>query len=297
LQNNPFDVHATMSLAELDIEVGTGEAYRTAEKRLTAMLEWMPENADGWVNLGVVHRASGRTSKAIEAYRQALSQDPRHATAALNLAVIYEELGETAKAAPLFARAAESGLESIAELSAVHDFYAAKGRTLRLVDLWDEFLGRHPDSVDGQAFRAWSRALAGDLTQAKLDAEVLCSAPLAPPLAQATLAFIALIEQQYSGAARQTDLLCATGPPGADARQRLMRRLEMLGQQRPGLAWTYCLASELLIADGQPESARLGVELCDQRCMDRECRERVTSLRARLSGAPASPTAPSGDTP
>ena len=297
LRNNPFDVRATMNLADLDIQVGTSAAYRTAEKRLAAMLEWMPENADGWVNLGVVHRASGSTSKAIEAYRRALSQDPRHAAAALNLAVVYEELGETGEASPLFARAVESGLESIAELSTVHDFYVARGRTQQLATLWDEFLTRHPDSADGHAFRAWSRALAGHLPQARLDADTLCSTPPVPPLARATLAFIALIEGQYLRAARQTDLLCAMGPPGTDARQRLLGRLEVFSQQRPGSAWTYCLASELLIAEGQLEGAQLGVELCDQRCQEQQCRERVTSLRARLPGAPSSSTAPSPDTP
>jgi tetratricopeptide (TPR) repeat protein len=256
----------------------------------------MPENANAWVNLGVVRSALGRRSEAIEAYRRALSHDPRHATAALNLAVIHEDGGETHKAAVLFARAVECGLESVEEVSAVHDFYVAKDMAKQAVDLWSEFLARYPDSVGARAFRAWSRALAGDVERARLEATWLCSTEPVPSLARATLAFAALVEEQYPIAVEQTDALCATGGQGADARQRFLRRLEMFGHRKPGMAWTYCLAAELLIADGQLDGARIGVDLCAQRCAELDCRDRVKSLRARLAGAPTT-TAPLPDTP
>ena len=296
LRNNPYDVPAAMNLAELDIEDGTPEAFRATAERLVAMLEWMPENADAWVNLGVVHSALGRTSEAIDAYGRALAQDPRHATAALNLAMIHQAVGETDKAAALFVRAAECGLGSVQEVGAVHDFYVANSMAPRAVDLWDEFLARYPDSVDARAFRAWSRALAGDVPRARLEATKLCTNESTPPLAHATLGFAALVEEQYPIAVEQTDALCATGEQGTDARQRFLRRLEMFGHRKPGVAWTYCLAAELLVADGQLDGARIGADLCAQLCSEPGCRDRVTSLRARLSGAPST-TAPPPDTP
>ncbi|MBU0719566.1 MAG: tetratricopeptide repeat protein, partial [Planctomycetes bacterium] len=116
LRNNPYDVPATMGLTELNLETGTKEAYQDAARRLGTMLEWMPENAAAWVNLGVVRKALGQTGPAIRAYREALVHDPQHLTAALNLAMLYEGLGDSARAAPLFERAAVLGVGSVEEM-------------------------------------------------------------------------------------------------------------------------------------------------------------------------------------
>ena len=67
--------------------------------------------------------------------------------------------------------------------------------------------------------------------------------------------------------------------------QRLLHALRILGSERPDIAWTYCLASELLIVERQVDQARLGAELCAQLCEDPSCRNRVQSLQERLSGA------------
>ena len=297
VENNEYAVLATQGLAELDIEMGTKEAYRAAAQRLVGMLEWMPENADAWANLGVARRALGRTGEAIEAYRRALEEDPRHATAALNLAVLYQGSGDIQRAAWLYEQAAEFGLESVVEVSAVHDFYVAQGAAERAVALWDEFLVRFPKSVGAQAFRAWSRVLAGDLKRGTTEARQLVESPFPHPLGAATLALAALLEEEYAVAMDRGDQLCASGPPGAEARQRLLHALQALGSGRPDIAWTYCLASEVLIAENQMDRARMGAELCAQLCEEPSCGGRVRSLQERLSGASGATGETPPDTP
>ena len=163
--------------------------------------------------------------------------------------------------------------------------------------LWDEFLVRFPDSVSAQAFRAWSGVLAGDLKRGTTEARRLVESSSPHPLGVATLALAALLEEEYAVAMDRGDQLCAGGPPGAKARQRLLHALQALGSARPDIAWTYCLASELLIAESQVDQARLGAELCAQLCSEPSCRDRVKSLQERLSGASGATGETPPDTP
>ena len=289
LVNNSYDVKAAMGIAELDIEEGTVESYRAAEERLTTLLEWMPENSAAWVNLGVARHGLGRTSGAIEAYRRALTKDPAQATAALNLAMMYYETGDVRRAGPLFERAAANGLESFEEVLAVHDFLAAQGAPARAVTLWTDYLLRFPDSIEGRAFAVWSRAMAGEVERATVEAAVLDQRHSALPITTATQAFLALVTGRYEVAVAKTETLCNRGAEGADARERLLRALASVVAGRPDLPWTYCLAARLWLADGQLDNARAFIDLCDRECHDPPCRECVETLRARLPQTPEQP--------
>jgi tetratricopeptide (TPR) repeat protein len=86
LANNPYDVSAVLALVELDIELGTRDAYSAAELRLLNLLRELPEDASLRINLGVVRYVLGRIDQAIDAYTQVLRRDPDNFTAALNLA-------------------------------------------------------------------------------------------------------------------------------------------------------------------------------------------------------------------
>jgi tetratricopeptide (TPR) repeat protein len=282
LENNPYDVVATLGLAELDIESGTRESYQHAERRLIELLDWMPENTTARVNLGVAYAALGRTPEAVSAYERVLEQDPNELTATLNLAQLFQSVGDVARAWPLFERAATSALESIDQALAVHDFFIVQGAGRRAVRLWADFLERFPASTDARMFAAWSRALAGDSAQARAEAKSLIDEGHETALATATIAYASFMEGEYDSASAKTLALCAAGDSGADARRRLLRALELFDQQHPDVPWTYCLAAQLLITDGQPDAARVFADLCEQHCTDPACHDHARSLRARL---------------
>jgi tetratricopeptide (TPR) repeat protein len=86
LVNNPYEVPAVLALSELDIALGTRDAFLAAERRLLNLLQDLPDDARLRINLGVVRYHLGRIDEAIDAYRQVLRRDHNHVTAALNLA-------------------------------------------------------------------------------------------------------------------------------------------------------------------------------------------------------------------
>ncbi|UCE59985.1 MAG: tetratricopeptide repeat protein [Phycisphaerales bacterium] len=283
LRNNPFEVPATLGLAELDIEAGTPPALRSAERRILGLLEWTPQHAGAWVNLGVTYHALGQTAEAIRSYARALEFDPDNARAALNLAQIYYSADDVPRAQRLFDLAASVGLETIEEVIAVHDFYVLQQVPHQAVQLWIEFLTRIPDSHEARSFLAWSRALIDDLPQAKSEVSILTRTANGSPLAFATLAFIALAEEHYDIAFARTEELCALADQGADARQRLLRALGAVVQQRPDEAWAFCLAGRLWMADDQLDSARAFIDLCSRQCKGDACARQVQSLGAQLA--------------
>ncbi len=282
LANNKYEVPSAMGLAGLDIELGTRESYLSAERRLLALLDWMPENTDALTNLGVVRRALGHTREAIEAYKEALEREPGHVTAALNLAQIYYRSGAIERALPLFDQAVGGGLESLDQAKDAHDFYMAQGLADRSVSLWEGFCERFPDVVEGREFLTWSRALAGDFQGAKSEAAVLLEARKESPLALATLTYVDLAQGRYEDATTRAEALCKPGEKAAAARRRLLGALDRFDQKHPDIAWTFCLAARLLIADGDSQGAELFLGLCEQRCRDLACREQVRSLASQV---------------
>ncbi len=290
LTNNPYDVAATMGLAELDIQEGTRESYRSAERLLIDLLGWMPENTDALTNLGVVHRVLGHTSEAVEAYIGVLERNPNHVTAALNLAQIYYSTGDIGRAFPFFERVAASGPESLQQAIDVHDFFVAQGIVDRCVSLWERFLARFPGSADGRSFLSWSCALADDLQRARTEAKALVDGRSESPLPTATLAYLDLVEGRYTDATARIEVLCEMGEKGAAVRRRLRGALERYDQRQPDVPWTFCLAARLLIADGNLEGAELFLGLCNERCTNPACHEQVRVLRTQLQNSKSTPS-------
>jgi len=285
LANNRYEVPAVMGLAELDIQEGTESSLAAAERRLLRLLDWMPENAVAWANLGVARVALGRTGEAIEAYSEALRRSPDHVTAAVNLAQLYHRAGDTQRARTLFQRAVTIGLESIDQATVVHDFYVSQGDAGRAVALWEEVSRLNPDSTVAREFLAWSYALADDVQRAEPLCNQMTRERPSSPLVLATLTYSDLLQARYDAATNRVGLLCSTGADGADARQRLLGALERFDRKHPDLPWTFCLAAQLLIADGQLPGAELSVRLCEDRCSDEACREHVRRLRSVMDSA------------
>ncbi|MFQ5591835.1 MAG: tetratricopeptide repeat protein [Phycisphaerae bacterium] len=288
LQNNPYEVPATLGLAESAIETGTREGYLRAERDLLRLLEWMPENVKARVNLGIVYNILGRTQEAITTYQEALKYDARSATAALNLAALYFTTGDLNRAAYWYEWAASMRLTSIEQLAAVHDFFVSQQAPERAVALWSELTTRVPESADGRAYLAWARALAGEVEQARSEAEAVAQEDArAFPIALCTLAYSALAQGRFEAAAENTEALCELGGQGAAARHRLLGGLAAVVRDRPDDPWSFCLAGRIYECDQQDDNALPFIDLCDNNCHDEACKDYVRTLRQRLKRAPA----------
>ena len=285
LANNPYEVPAALGLAELDIELGTDAALSAAQERLAALLAWMPENTTARTNLGVIHAAHGRLADAVDVYESVLERDPNNATATINLAQIYQRGGRLDRAGPLFARSV-SLVESVDQAVSIHDFYIGQRQPDRAVALWSDFLRRFPTADTARRFLEWSYALAGDMDHGQMMVPEGSLPPDLLSLAVATRTYVALFEKRYADATSLADRLGAFGVVGSDARRRLLRALQWLDEQEPNVPWTFCIAAQLLLADGRIEAANVSVDLCDQHCADIDCRERIRTLRETLGTRP-----------
>ena len=79
--------------------------YADADKWLTKMLEWTPNDSDGWYNLGRTKYNENRFAEAIIAFQQCLKLDPRNVKAEDNLGLSFAGLGRNEEAAAAYRQA------------------------------------------------------------------------------------------------------------------------------------------------------------------------------------------------
>jgi Flp pilus assembly protein TadD len=73
-------------------------SYADADKWLTKMLEWTPNDADGWYLLGRTKYNENRFSEAVGAFQRSLKLDPRNVKTEDNLGLSYAGLGRNEEA-------------------------------------------------------------------------------------------------------------------------------------------------------------------------------------------------------
>jgi len=73
-------------------------SYADADKWLTKMLEWTPNDADGWYLLGRTKYNENRFAEAISAFQRSLKLDPRNVKTEDNLGLSYAGLGRNDEA-------------------------------------------------------------------------------------------------------------------------------------------------------------------------------------------------------
>jgi tetratricopeptide (TPR) repeat protein len=80
-------------------------AYADADKWLTKMLEWTPNDADGWYLLGRTKYNENRFAEAVSAFQQSLKLEPRNVKAEDNLGLSYAGLGRNEEATAAYQQA------------------------------------------------------------------------------------------------------------------------------------------------------------------------------------------------
>jgi len=79
--------------------------YLDADKWLTKMLEWAPNDSDGWYHLGRTKYTENRFAEGISAFQQCLKLDPKNVKAEDNLGLSFAGLGRNDEAAAAYQQA------------------------------------------------------------------------------------------------------------------------------------------------------------------------------------------------
>src|SRR6267378_2450374 len=80
-------------------------SYADADKWLTKMLEWTPNDPDGWYLLGRTKYNENRFAEAISAFQRSLKLDPRNVKTEDNLGLSYAGLGRNEEAIAAYQQA------------------------------------------------------------------------------------------------------------------------------------------------------------------------------------------------
>lgn len=234
LKNNPYEVSASIALADLDFREGNAAG---SKQRLLELLAWMPENA----------------------------------SARFNLALLYESTGRLKEAAEQFSIAAGFGMETMEQAVLAHDFFERIDDSGAAISLWESYLSSHPADAAARAYLAWSYFAAGNTVESRRQIAMIGPAARDLSMAQATVALFALDDGRDDMVRFMAERLVASGD--APTRKRLLRALERYDARKPGVAWTYYLTSALLRADGQPEAAEAFLELFTKNCATPACND------------------------
>lgn len=79
--------------------------YLDADKWLTKMLQWAPNDSDGWYHLGRTKYSENRFAEGISAFQQCLELDPKNVKAEDNLGLSFAGLGRNDEAAAAYQQA------------------------------------------------------------------------------------------------------------------------------------------------------------------------------------------------
>ena len=89
--------------------------YPDADKWLTKMLQWAPNDSDGWYNLGRTKYNENRFAEAISAFQQCLKLDPKNVKAEDNLGLSFAGLGRNEEATAAYRQAIAWQEESLSK--------------------------------------------------------------------------------------------------------------------------------------------------------------------------------------
>lgn len=169
LINNAYEVNAVLGLVELDLADGSREALSRAKRRLRDVLKLVRDHAPAKVSLGVVLFKLGRKEDAMNAYLDALRDEPGNPVAATNLAqlalagddalssAITETLCDQREAIPSAAAACayarllrdhhEAALDAARVLTGGGENSEARGLLLAAIERFDQTHSDNPWSI------------------------------------------------------------------------------------------------------------------------------------------------------
>ncbi|MFQ5490212.1 MAG: tetratricopeptide repeat protein [Phycisphaerae bacterium] len=275
LELNDFDPVCVMALAEMEMAEGD---YATAIDRFERLLSWQPENTVARTNLGVCYVEVGRTSEAMSAYDEVLRRRPGSVTARLNLAALKAGMGDATGAVALLAEGLRQAPTDRRLLVAAHDLLASLGRLRESARYWAAALKVEPQAADLAAWYAWTCALAKQWPAGRTAIGAALKEDPGQSLALAARVLAELADENPEAARVALDRMLAGLMHPPDVARRLRDAVVALGQADPEKPWPYYFAARLLMAEGQMDQAKLGVEEFVRRCDDPAWQQRATDL-------------------
>ncbi|MBC7162892.1 MAG: serine protease [Immundisolibacter sp.] len=138
------------SMAWYSLGFAYGQAGQTTKaiEAFQQALRINPEQAEAWNNLGVVYRQAGQTAKAIEAFQQALRINPEHAKAWNNLGVAYRNAGQTTKEIEAYQQALRINPEQAEAWNDLGIAYGQAGQTTKAIEAFQQALRINPEQAE-----------------------------------------------------------------------------------------------------------------------------------------------------
>ncbi len=146
IQQNPQNIAAI--LGRTSSLIGLGDARKAADTARMAT-EIAPERTDGWILLGdaYVHETHQDYPRAIEAYKKALSMEPKNLQLALSLAKAYNHKKDNERAAVVLEEARKHHARNPELLVKLAESYFVLRKLDRAKELIDIALDLQPEDV------------------------------------------------------------------------------------------------------------------------------------------------------
>ena len=130
-----------------------GEAYGQLKQTTKAIeayqqaLRINPEFAEAWDGLGDAYAQAGQTATAIEAYHQALRINPEYGEAWYNLGVVCSQASQTAKAIEAYHQALRINPEDAAAWNNLGTAYGQTDQTAKAIEAYQQALRINPEDA------------------------------------------------------------------------------------------------------------------------------------------------------
>jgi tetratricopeptide (TPR) repeat protein len=141
----------SMAWTTLGIAYGWLKQTTKAIEAYQQALRIHPESAAVWYNLGNAYGKSGQTAKKVEAYQQALRIDPEYAVAWNNLGIAYGKSGQTTKAIETFQQALRINPEDAEAWNNLGIAYRQSGQKTKAIEAHQQAL-----RINSEDAAAWN---------------------------------------------------------------------------------------------------------------------------------------------
>ena len=144
-----------------------GNAYGKAVQSAKAIEAYQqalrnnPELAEAWYNLGNAYGKAVQSAKAIEAFQQALRINPELAEAWYNLGIAYGKAGQSAKAIEAFQQALRINPEDAEAWNNLGNTYVKAGQSAKAIGAFQQALRINPEDADAWNNLGIAYALSG----------------------------------------------------------------------------------------------------------------------------------------
>lgn len=253
LRINPYHRDALFELALLYTQA---QNWEKAEPLLRQIVGLDENDAQAWLNLGVVLVNRGRLDEALAIYDRLLRDEPTARTVRLNRASLLTAMNRQGEAEGEYRRILAEPPGDLDAAIALHELLQAGGRHAELVTLWRRMISYDMNRQELWAWQTWAYILAGERAAAEQATRRITNDTEALGFANWAMAYDALQRGDREDFLRSVGPLMILGESASIRREHAQMVLTTLGNMPPQLrespAGFYSLARALLYAGNMP---------------------------------------------